>query len=300
MATSVPTVPRAEPIEIFRTGTHTPMQGGALTFSRETLRATAAAYDPARHEAPIVIGHPRTDAPAYGWVRRLKVEGDTLFAEVQDVDPAFAGLVRERRYSKISSAFWSPGCPENPTPGVYALRHVGFLGAAAPAVKGMKQARFASDATGVVTFAGIDADLEAARREIEEFRKRDNAIFAERMEREGRVLPCFTTGLIAFMAQLDDAGVVAFSEGGADKHMSASDWMKSFLEGQPPVVPYGRVDMGAPPGDYAVTNGFTVPDGYTVSGSAAEMHERIQAHAKTHNVSFAEAAQAVAAAARRG
>lgn len=306
MATSVPTVRPAEPIEIFKVGTHTPMRGVALSFSRGTLLETAAAYDPARHEAPIVIGHPHIDAPAYGWVRGLHVKGDSLFADVQDVDPAFAALVRERRYSKISAAFWSPDNADSPSPGVYALRHVGFLGATAPAVKGMRQARFTADDAGVVTFAGFDADpaLEALRKENEDLRKRlrtdDGAAFAARMEKEGRILPCFKDGLIAFMGQLDDDGVVSFSVGGAEKRMPSRDWLKSFIQGQPPVVPYGLVDMGAPPGDYAVTDGFTVPNGFAVSTSGAEMHERIQAHAKTHNVSFAEAAHAVAAAARRG
>ncbi|OYW21050.1 MAG: hypothetical protein B7Z43_11640, partial [Sphingomonas sp. 12-62-6] len=42
------------------------------------LAATAAAYDPAKFEAPIVVGHPALDAPAYGWVRGLAFAEGTL------------------------------------------------------------------------------------------------------------------------------------------------------------------------------------------------------------------------------
>lgn len=31
-------------------------------------------------EAPLVFGHPTTDASAYGWVESLKREGEKLFA----------------------------------------------------------------------------------------------------------------------------------------------------------------------------------------------------------------------------
>ncbi len=60
-------------IEIFRPGTHTAMSGETIGFTEAQLRASAAAYDPAKHEAPIVVGHPRHDGPAYGWVKSLAI-----------------------------------------------------------------------------------------------------------------------------------------------------------------------------------------------------------------------------------
>ena len=55
-------------LEIFKAGKHTTAAGQTLEFSEADLQATVAAYDPGKHEAPLVIGHPSIDAPAYGWV----------------------------------------------------------------------------------------------------------------------------------------------------------------------------------------------------------------------------------------
>lgn len=130
-------------IEIFRGGTHTDMRGTTLAFGESEIAGIAAAYDPALSEAPIVIGHPRTDAPAYGWVKSLSARGDRLYAEPDQVDAAFAELVESGRYKKVSACFYRPAAPANPKPGAYYLRHVGFLGAQPPAVKGLAPVEFA-------------------------------------------------------------------------------------------------------------------------------------------------------------
>ena len=130
-------------IEIFRGGTHTDMRGTTLAFGESEIVGIAAAYDPALSEAPIVIGHPRTDAPAYGWVKALSARGDRLYAEPDQVDAAFAELVESGRYKKVSACFYRPAAPANPKPGAYYLRHVGFLGAQPPAVKGLAPVEFA-------------------------------------------------------------------------------------------------------------------------------------------------------------
>ncbi|MDP3324234.1 MAG: peptidase [Hydrogenophaga sp.] len=133
-------------IHIFKAGRQTAMSGATIDFTEADLAATAAAYDPAKHEAPIVVGHPATDDPAYGWVRGLTAQGADLFAEPHEVNPAFAEQVQAKAYKKVSASFYSPQHPSNPTPGVYALRHVGFLGAQPPAVKGLKPIDYADAA----------------------------------------------------------------------------------------------------------------------------------------------------------
>jgi hypothetical protein len=138
-------------LHIFRAGIHQPMQGGAIEFREADLAATAAAYDPAFGEAPIVVGHPKLDAPAYGWVRALRAEGGDLVAEPHQVEPAFAEMVAAGRFKKISASFYAPQHPSNPKPGSYYLKHVGFLGAAAPAVKGLRDVAFAADEADVIT-----------------------------------------------------------------------------------------------------------------------------------------------------
>lgn len=139
-------------LEIFKAGNHTSASGVALSFSESDLEATVRAYDPALHEAPIVIGHPKDNGPAYGWVSGLEYADGALVAKPSQVDPQFAEIVAAGRFKKRSASFYSPDSPQNPVPGVYYLRHVGFLGAQPPAVKGLRDVAF-SEEEGVVEFA---------------------------------------------------------------------------------------------------------------------------------------------------
>ncbi|MBW7567077.1 peptidase [Chromobacterium subtsugae] len=141
-----------QPLHIFKSGRQTAMSGDVLDFSESDLAACARAYDPALHEAPIVIGHPKHDAPAYGWVKSLAASGIDLLADPHQVDPAFAELVATGRHKKISASFYRPDSPNNPVPGVYYLRHVGFLGAQPPAVKGLRPVEFGEADDDVVEF----------------------------------------------------------------------------------------------------------------------------------------------------
>lgn len=144
-----------KPIQIFKPGTHTAMNGASLSFSESDLAASAAAYDPALHEAPIVVGHPKADAPAYGWVKSLSYS-EGLDAEPHQVDAEFAEMVKAGRFKKVSASFYTPDAKANPVPGVYYLRHVGFLGAQPPSVKGLKQVEFADSEQGIVEFGDWD------------------------------------------------------------------------------------------------------------------------------------------------
>lgn len=129
--------------EIFRAGTRTDANGNTVTITEADLAAAAQAYDPKVHEAPIVVGHPKADAPAYGWVKSLGVQNGVLTADFAQVDEGFADLVKAGRYKKVSASFYPPTSPNNPKPGVWTLRHVGFLGAQPPAVKGLSAISFA-------------------------------------------------------------------------------------------------------------------------------------------------------------
>ena len=138
-------------IEIFKEGTHRSSEGLTRTWSHADLEAIARVYDPEVHEAPLVVGHPRDNAPAYGWVKALEVDGDRLVARTHQVAPEFAELVKAGRFKKRSASFYGPKHPANPVPGSWYLRHVGFLGAQPPAVKGLRDARFGDEGGEVVT-----------------------------------------------------------------------------------------------------------------------------------------------------
>lgn len=143
-------------IEIFRVGTHTAMQGVTLNFSETDLAAACAAYTPGTHEAPLVIGHPKDTAPAWGWVKGLRMEDGVVLADCKQVNPDFAELVRQGSFKKRSASWYHPDNPANPKPGSYYLRHVAFLGAQPPALKGLKDVDFAEEGEVVtVEFAEV-------------------------------------------------------------------------------------------------------------------------------------------------
>ncbi|WP_368565500.1 hypothetical protein [Pseudoxanthomonas sp. UTMC 1351] len=135
----------APPIEILRVGRFVDMHGREHAFTAADLADIAQAYDPAVGQAPLVIGHPETNGPAHGWVQSLRVEGDRLVAVPDQVEAKFAEAVNAGRYKKRSASFYPKNAKNNPTPGKTYLRHVGFLGAAVPAVTGLRDFNFAAD-----------------------------------------------------------------------------------------------------------------------------------------------------------
>lgn len=132
-------------IEIFRAGKHTDMKGNTREFTEADIKGMAESYDASASEAPLVVGHPVLNAPAYGWTKRLVADGPLLLAEPNQVESQFAELVNAGRFKKISASFMLPDAKDNPKPGNYYLRHIGFLGAAAPAVKGLRDCSFADE-----------------------------------------------------------------------------------------------------------------------------------------------------------
>ena len=124
-------------IPIFRPGRHAPH------LTQDEIRRTVEAYDPGQHRAPLVFGHPKHDAPAHGWVQSLEFAEDMLSADANQVSDELRAAVDSGRFGPVSAAFYRPTSPHNPSPGVYALRHVGFLGGQPPVVKGLPAVAFA-------------------------------------------------------------------------------------------------------------------------------------------------------------
>lgn len=200
--------------ELFKVGKHTSMGGDSIAFSESDLQAAVAAYDPALHEAPIVVGHPKDNHPAFGWIKSLSYADGTITAEPQQVDESFAELVEKGRYKKRSASFYTPDAPNNPKPGTYYLRHVGFLGAMPPAVKGLKDVAFAGDDKAVeIEFADTErwawGSVAALLRGL-----RDWMIGDKGLETADKLLPNFyiTDIETAARAPADSAGMPAYSE----------------------------------------------------------------------------------------
>ncbi|CAI2420309.1 peptidase [Serratia liquefaciens] len=135
-------------LAVFAPGTHTAMDGRTMTITTEDCLDMANSYDPALSEAPFVIGHPKLTAPSYGWSRRFEYRDGFLYTEPHQVNPAFAESFNAGSYKKRSLSFYLPNSPGNPKPGHFYPRHVGFLGAVPPGVKGLPDAEFAEFAEG--------------------------------------------------------------------------------------------------------------------------------------------------------
>lgn len=147
--------------EVFMAGTRADNSGKTVTITPDDVANIASSYHPNFHEAPIVIGHPKDNAPAYGWVKSLSAKDGKLFAEFGEMDDDFVELIKSGRYKKVSASFYPPKHPSNPKPDNWYLRHIGFLGAVPPAVKGLSAISFNDDADDVVCFGELS--------EIEQF-----------------------------------------------------------------------------------------------------------------------------------
>lgn len=221
-----------KPLQIFRPGSHLASGGQRLDFSESDVLATINAYDPAKHEAPIVVGHPKHDDPAYGWVAALSFDEGAVCAESSQVDPAFAEMVAAGRFKKISASFYEPNSPSNPVPGVYYLRHVGFLGGQPPAVKGLRDASFNDGDDQVITLEFSESSygwqvLARMFRGIREF-----IISSHGQEKADEVLPNWDVDYLKTIAEQEnkDAAAPAFGEPEQKPQLQGGDMAKTKEE----------------------------------------------------------------------
>ena len=159
ITTAPPDPPALAALHLAKTGRFTDMHGQDVTLSPDLLAQLAASYDPAIYQAPLVIGHPKTNSPAFGHLAKLELTPEGLFGEPINVDPAFAEAVRSGRYPHRSLSFWPADHPSSPTPGRPYIRHLGVLGAVPPAIKGLRGADLADDDGGITTLDFTAAPL---------------------------------------------------------------------------------------------------------------------------------------------
>jgi hypothetical protein len=308
-------------IEIFRPGRHIDDAGGVHEFSDADVAAMVAAYDPAVREAPLTVGHPASNLPAYGWVKGVaRNEAGRLVMDAHQVEPQFAEMVAAGRFKKRSASFYPPSHPNNPKPGAWYLRHVAFLGAQPPAIAGLKD--FAEDATGTVSFSeaptdqeqkDMDKELQAqldeanaktkaadeartkaeaeaadAKKQLTQFaeqqkteRQAGYVSFADEQVKAGRLLPKDKEAAVAVLGILADAQPVEFAEGGATKKLPPAEWLKGLIAAAKPVVSFGEFAAGGAAGESA--KGL----------SDAEIDAKAKAYARQNKVSYAEAVSAV-------
>lgn len=311
--------------EIFRAGRYEP-QG---EFTEDDIQQIVDNYDPDKFEAPIVIGHPKQDDPAFGWVAGLKREGDKLLATFRQVVPEFAEAVNAGRYKKVSVRL-------RKTDKGWTLRHVGFLGATAPAVEGLKPIEFSKeDREGIqidLDFTGenkeakampdnresIEKELrEKLEREFaaerEKLKKELEAEFAAERERARKQLerereihalieqhktklpPVLRNGLVEFMQQLPDEETVEFSADGKEVKQSPYQFFKAFI-GNLPDKEALFAEIAKKKDETGKVADFAVGPNEQVDEDRLELDRKAREFAEKNKVSYEEAVIAVSRA----
>jgi hypothetical protein len=303
-----------EYFEIFRSGLHTDSNGNQKEWTEEDLNRIAKTYnDQTAHEAPLVIGHPETNQPAYGWVESLKVEGSKLLAKASQIVPEFVEALKSGLFKKRSISLY----PD------MLLRHVGFLGAMPPAVKGLADLEFSTEPDCLT----IDFDEEISGKTItiepesksnqktepegsdiqvqqfnEQLAIKDSRIKEletniSKMEssarlkdfnqmltnkvKSGNITPAQSEILLSFFNEIEqwNLTLVSFAE---SKH--PRDFLKEFIEKQPRFLPEQPVIPTTEPEEKTLS----VDE---VAKNAREYVEKQQKNGKT--VTYAEAVKAV-------
>ena len=122
-----------------------------LGITQDMVRDLAESYEESGHRAPIVLGHPKDNSPAWGWVKACEFSEGSMFCDLE-VTPEFETLLAEGRFRERSVAFY------NSTPPV--LRHLGFLGATPPRIKGLEPIQLSESTYEGTNVESISVPLE--------------------------------------------------------------------------------------------------------------------------------------------
>jgi hypothetical protein len=126
-------MPKKVLMEVFRAGSQTDSSGHTKEWTEKDLDTIVDKFNELGDDIPATIGHPESDtAPAFGWFKKVIRKGDTLLAELSDVVEEFGEMLKKKMFKNRSIALR----PD------LSLRHIAFLGAAAPAVKGLEDFAF--------------------------------------------------------------------------------------------------------------------------------------------------------------
>lgn len=301
-------------VEVFRVGKHTDSGGNTREWTEQDLETIVSKYDPANHEAPAVIGHPKDNAPAYAWVEGLKSEAGSLWAKFKQIVPEFAEGVESGLWKKRSIALY----PD------MSLRHVGFLGAQPPAIKGLKDIEFASgeelmtiefsetepkDDDAEAKIKALEAQLatskeavqlleakfaeaqatvlseEEARKKLQsdiaairnESRVKERELYIDSLIAQGRITPAMRQSAIDLVSIADAVGIYTFAEGDAP----AIQKVEQFFSSLPKVIEFGETSASYSAGDVDLS------DPKAIAAKAVEFKESEAAAGRTISISQA-------------
>lgn len=295
-------------------------------FTEADVQQIVDNYDPKAEEAPIVLGHPKNNDPAFGWVESLARKGPVLLAKFRQVVPQFAEAVNAGRYKKVSVRL-----ARDEKKG-WTLKHVGFLGAAIPQVQGLAPITFSADDGGLEVECDFDSGTpqnhhkevnqmdekekealkEQLRKELQaEFSqenedlkkqladseaKRKKAEFAAIVEQhKAKIPPALQPGLVEFMASLPNEETVEFAAKDGDKEkpvkQSPLAFFQDFIGKLPDYSPlFKEIASGEEGKSRREEKDFA---GVQVDEERMELHRKALDFAEKNKVSYEEALVAV-------
>lgn len=230
--------------DIARTGTFTASNGHTVALTAADFDRIIEGFDEKERRIPLVFGHPKTSAPAYGWVESFRRMGDVLQARFKQVHEDVKTLVRNGHFKNISVSLSADKS---------SIRHIGLLGAAQPAISGLREVSFSDESGDLVLEFGmeeyfalgpdgttrLEKELMDARAELAELRRKEAEKAREiRLERlrgtvkAGKVTPAEMKGFLSFAEALMQAETeIQFSE--ASEPVNAVDALIEILEARP-------------------------------------------------------------------
>lgn len=227
-------------VDIARVGNWRSMNGANTQFTESNIDGLIANYDESERRIPLVFGHPKTEHPAYGWVSALRRVNEVLQAKFRQVHDDVVKLVEDGHFKNISISMSKD----------FELRHVGLLGAAQPAIPGLKEVSFANgDDELCIAFAAPDnesrvaelrEELQAARAQLKAFlddrdKDAEEQATQRRKDRMGRLihdaraLPSESEAILSFAASLG-ASEDTFQFASSDTPVAAEEAFWQFLE----------------------------------------------------------------------
>lgn len=124
-------------VEGFCAGTHTDANGKTDTWTDKDIQQIADKYNDvsATAPAPVCLGHPVDNSPAYGWIKKAYASGGKLILKLGELNKDFVKALKDGAYKTRSLSLYEDG----------TIRHLGFLGGMQPAIKGLAPLHFADN-----------------------------------------------------------------------------------------------------------------------------------------------------------
>ena len=206
-------------------------------------------------KVPLTVDHAQS-GEAFGWVSRLRMVGDKLYADIEHVPMEMADKIRERRYLRYSPEIYITKPvgidDEVQTP---ILKCVSLLGVKQPAMKGLKEAEIVFNCENGINYLlyneteedVMKEKIENLENELQKLKKEKAEIeiakFMEDLATQGKIVPAMKeTAEKILLDVYDDGKVIQFSE---DEKLSTFDAIKKLLTSIPQIVQFNEIKQDA-------------------------------------------------------